>query len=149
MELGEATKETLAQPNQNLNNSSSSFHSTIQDAKGLQSDLEDLERELKARKEVHGNSPEWCFLSEDGPEGESGESAAELLSFTLHSPGQVSAIIPRFLAHHSYSPFEGPNEDPESELPLTAGQYCLLSLGMELLFTSLEMWMRMAGFWES
>ena len=140
MELGEATKEILAQANKNLSNSSSPFHSAIQEAKDLQTDLEDLERELKAKKEVHGNSPECCFLSEDSPEAESGESAAEPLSFTLHSPGQVSAIIPRFLAHHSYSPFEGRSENPESELPLTAGQYCLLSL---------EMWMRMAGFWES
>ena len=74
-------------------------------------------------KEVHGNSPECCFLSGDGPESESGEPAAELLSFTLHSLGQASATFQRFLARHSYNPFEGPNQDPENELPLTAGQY--------------------------
>ncbi|XP_020016227.2 RIMS-binding protein 3A-like [Castor canadensis] len=28
-----------------------------------------------------------------------------------------------FLARYSYNPFEGPNEHPESELPLTAGDY--------------------------
>ncbi|POI26199.1 hypothetical protein CIB84_010050, partial [Bambusicola thoracicus] len=99
------------------------FHSAIQEAKGLQSHLEDLELELKAVKEVHGNSPECCFLSEDGPESESGEPAAELVSFTLHSLGQASAIFQRFLARHSYSPAEGPKEDPESELPLTAGHH--------------------------
>ncbi len=82
-----------------------------------------MELELKAVKEVHGNSPECCFLSGDGPESESGEPAAELLSFTLHSLGQASATFQRFLARHSYNPVEGPNEEPESELPLTAGQH--------------------------
>jgi len=123
VELGEATKEILAQANKNLSNSSSPFHSAIQEAKDLQTDLEDLERERKAMKEVHGNSCECCFLSEDGPESESGGSAVERLSFTLPSPGQVSPMLRRFLARRSYDPFEGPNEDPESELPLTAGQY--------------------------
>ena len=85
MELGEATKETLAPSNKNLSNSSGPFHSAIQEAKGLQSHLEGLERELRAAKEVHGSA--------NGPESESGESAAELLSFILHSPGQVSPII--------------------------------------------------------
>ena len=82
-----------------------------------------MELELKAVKEVHGNSPKCCFLSGDGPESESGEPAAELLSFTLHSLGQASATFQRFLARHSYNPVEGPNEEPESELPLTAGQH--------------------------
>uniref|UniRef100_A0A8V0YQP2 SH3 domain-containing protein n=1 Tax=Gallus gallus TaxID=9031 RepID=A0A8V0YQP2_CHICK len=34
-----------------------------------------------------------------------------------------SATFQRFLARHSYNPVEGPNEEPESELPLTAGQH--------------------------
>ncbi|XP_048782338.1 uncharacterized protein LOC125684315 isoform X2 [Lagopus muta] len=121
-ELGEATSEILAQAN-NLSNSSSPFRSAIPEAKDLQSHLKDLERELQAMKEVHGGSGECCFLSEDGPERESGGSAAERLSFTLRSPGRVSPVVRRFLARHSYDPFEGPNEDPESELPLTAGQH--------------------------
>ncbi|XP_042750555.1 uncharacterized protein LOC122193750 isoform X2 [Lagopus leucura] len=121
-ELGEATSEILAQAN-NLSNSSSPFRSAIPEAKDLQSHLKDLERELQAMKEVHGGSGECCFLSEDGPESESGGSAAERLSFTLRSPGRVSPVVRRFLARHSYDPFEGPNEDPESELPLTAGQH--------------------------
>uniref|UniRef100_A0A8V0YYZ5 SH3 domain-containing protein n=1 Tax=Gallus gallus TaxID=9031 RepID=A0A8V0YYZ5_CHICK len=35
----------------------------------------------------------------------------------------ASATFQRFLARHSYNPVEGPNEEPESELPLTAGQH--------------------------
>ena len=31
-----------------------------------------------------------------------------------------------FLARYSYNPFEGPNEHPESELPLTAGEYVFI-----------------------
>ena len=123
VELGEATREILARANRNLSNSSSPLRSAIPEAKGLQPRLEDLERELQATKEVRGNSRECCFLSEAGPDSESGGSAAEHLSFTLRSPRQGSPIIRRFLARHSYNPFEGPNEDPENELPLTAGQY--------------------------
>ncbi|XP_048785584.1 uncharacterized protein LOC125686018 [Lagopus muta] len=123
VESGEATREILAQANKNLSNSSSPFRSAIPEARGVQTRLEDLERELQAMKEVRGNSGECCFPSEDGPGSESGGSAAEHLPFTLRSPGRVSPIVRRFLARHSYNPFEGPNEDPESELPLTAGQH--------------------------
>ncbi|XP_052523107.1 uncharacterized protein LOC128072919 [Tympanuchus pallidicinctus] len=122
-ELGEATSEILAQANKNLSDSSSPFRSAIPEARDLQTHLKDLERELQAMKGVHGGSGECCFLSEDGPESESGGSAAERLSFTLRSPGRVSPVVRRLLARHSYDPFEGPNEDPESELPLTAGQH--------------------------
>ncbi len=43
----------------------------------------------------------------------------------LHSrrPPSTPPLIRRFLARHSYNPVEGPNEDPENELPLTAGQH--------------------------
>ncbi|XP_040550218.1 RIMS-binding protein 3-like [Gallus gallus] len=41
----------------------------------------------------------------------------------LHCCSETSPLIRRFLARHSYNPFEGPNQDPENKLPLTAGQY--------------------------
>ena len=41
----------------------------------------------------------------------------------LLSRSETSPLIRRFLARHSYNPVEGPNQDPENELPLTAGQY--------------------------
>uniref|UniRef100_A0A8C2SS86 SH3 domain-containing protein n=1 Tax=Coturnix japonica TaxID=93934 RepID=A0A8C2SS86_COTJA len=42
-----------------------------------------------------------------------------------------SPPIRRFIARHSYNPFEGPNEDPENELPLTAGQYVYICGDMD------------------
>lgn len=36
---------------------------------------------------------------------------------------QVTVLIPLFASSNSYNPFEGPNENPEAELPLTAGEY--------------------------
>ncbi|XP_062815400.1 peripheral-type benzodiazepine receptor-associated protein 1 isoform X2 [Anolis carolinensis] len=36
-----------------------------------------------------------------------------------HRPGKLRV----FLARYSYNPFDGPNENPEAELPLTAGEY--------------------------
>uniref|UniRef100_A0A8C4WI51 Peripheral-type benzodiazepine receptor-associated protein 1 n=1 Tax=Gopherus evgoodei TaxID=1825980 RepID=A0A8C4WI51_9SAUR len=36
---------------------------------------------------------------------------------------QGPAKLQVFLARYSYNPFNGPNENPESELPLTAGEY--------------------------
>ena len=41
----------------------------------------------------------------------------------LLSRSETSPLIQRFLARHSYNPFEGPNQDPENELPLISGQY--------------------------
>lgn len=43
-------------------------------------------------------------------------------------PGQIPpwSIIPVLsitCCPHSYNPFDGPNENPEAELPLTAGKY--------------------------
>ncbi|XP_028905450.1 RIMS-binding protein 3-like [Ornithorhynchus anatinus] len=58
-------------------------------------------------------------LAPDSPEGpgpeESGPEARR------RRPG--SARLRVFLARHSYDPFLGPNESPEAELPLTAGEY--------------------------
>ncbi|KAM4701880.1 LOW QUALITY PROTEIN: peripheral-type benzodiazepine receptor-associated protein 1 [Discoglossus pictus] len=36
---------------------------------------------------------------------------------------RTSAKLQVFLARYSYNPFDGPNENPEAELPLTAGEY--------------------------
>ncbi|XP_038231803.1 peripheral-type benzodiazepine receptor-associated protein 1 isoform X12 [Dermochelys coriacea] len=39
------------------------------------------------------------------------------------SESQGPAKLQVFLTRYSYNPFDGPNENPESELPLTAGEY--------------------------
>ncbi|KFP42389.1 Peripheral-type benzodiazepine receptor-associated protein 1, partial [Chlamydotis macqueenii] len=42
----------------------------------------------------------------------------------MPEPGsQGPAKLQVFLARYSYNPFDGPNENPEAELPLTAGEY--------------------------
>uniref|UniRef100_A0A670Y563 SH3 domain-containing protein n=1 Tax=Pseudonaja textilis TaxID=8673 RepID=A0A670Y563_PSETE len=41
-----------------------------------------------------------------------------IYSFSKHSTSKHSPYI-----HFSYNPFDGPNENPEAELPLTAGEY--------------------------
>ncbi|OXB56112.1 hypothetical protein ASZ78_007966, partial [Callipepla squamata] len=42
----------------------------------------------------------------------------------MPEPGsQGTAKLQVFLARYSYNPFDGPNENPEAELPLTAGEY--------------------------
>ncbi|KAK1328571.1 hypothetical protein QTO34_012144 [Cnephaeus nilssonii] len=47
-------------------------------------------------------------------------------SLTLEAGDSEAPAAPKlkiFLVRYSYNPFEGPNEHPESELPLTAGDY--------------------------
>ncbi|ELK26278.1 RIMS-binding protein 3A [Myotis davidii] len=47
-------------------------------------------------------------------------------SLTLEVGDSETPAAPKlkiFLVRYSYNPFEGPNEHPESELPLTAGEY--------------------------
>lgn len=47
----------------------------------------------------------------------------------------VSMLVAIFLllraSPHSYNPFEGPNENPEAELPLTAGEYIYIYGNMD------------------
>uniref|UniRef100_A0A8C3SHI6 Peripheral-type benzodiazepine receptor-associated protein 1 n=1 Tax=Chelydra serpentina TaxID=8475 RepID=A0A8C3SHI6_CHESE len=45
------------------------------------------------------------------------------ISLIPESESQGPAKLQVFLARYSYNPFDGPNENPESELPLTAGEY--------------------------
>ncbi|MES7368166.1 SH3 domain-containing protein, partial [Cutibacterium acnes] len=70
--------------------------------------------------EPHGNPEQEC----SNPQERLEESEGRLMAVcSLHARRWTSPLIRRFLARHSYNPFEGPNEDPENELPLTAGQY--------------------------
>lgn len=69
------------------------------------------------------NSPGCSLLSDEGPVDETRDSGVEHVSFELPSLGQGLLKLRRFLARFSYNPFEGPNEHPEAELPLTAGEY--------------------------
>uniref|UniRef100_A0A8C4Y2T7 Peripheral-type benzodiazepine receptor-associated protein 1 n=1 Tax=Gopherus evgoodei TaxID=1825980 RepID=A0A8C4Y2T7_9SAUR len=61
------------------------------------------------------------------PEGDSGSEMDELetdkFSLILEPERQGPAKLQVFLARYSYDPFDGPNKNPEAELPLTAGEY--------------------------
>ncbi|XP_030041915.1 peripheral-type benzodiazepine receptor-associated protein 1 [Microcaecilia unicolor] len=51
------------------------------------------------------------------------ELDADSISPTLELEGRAPAKLQVFLSRYSYNPFDGPNENPEAELPLTAGEY--------------------------
>ncbi|KAI7812335.1 putative peripheral-type benzodiazepine receptor-associated protein 1 [Triplophysa rosa] len=45
------------------------------------------------------------------------------VSPALYSVSRGAAKLQVFIARYSYNPYEGPNDNPEVELPLTAGEY--------------------------
>ncbi|XP_073717044.1 peripheral-type benzodiazepine receptor-associated protein 1 isoform X9 [Misgurnus anguillicaudatus] len=45
------------------------------------------------------------------------------VSPALYSVSKGAAKLQVFIARYSYNPYEGPNDNPEVELPLTAGEY--------------------------
>ncbi|CAM2103873.1 unnamed protein product [Caretta caretta] len=51
------------------------------------------------------------------------ELDVDSISLIPESENQGPAKLQVFLTRYSYNPFDGPNENPESELPLTAGEY--------------------------
>ncbi|XP_052551422.1 RIMS-binding protein 3A-like [Tympanuchus pallidicinctus] len=77
-------------------------------------------QEIWEKQRPHRNPKQECSNQQEELE----ESEGRLMAVcSLHSHRRTSPLIRRFLARHSYNPLEGPNEDPENELPLTAGQY--------------------------
>ncbi|XP_076792181.1 peripheral-type benzodiazepine receptor-associated protein 1 isoform X4 [Arvicanthis niloticus] len=86
-----------------------------------------------SRSESIHNSPKSCPTPEVDTASEVEElevDSVSLLPAALegHSGG---ARIQVFLARYSYNPFEGPNENPEAELPLTAGEYIYIYGNMD------------------
>ncbi|XP_063574193.1 peripheral-type benzodiazepine receptor-associated protein 1 isoform X14 [Pongo abelii] len=71
------------------------------------------------------NSPKSCPTPEVDTASEVEELEADSVSLLPAVPegSRGGARIQVFLARYSYNPFEGPNENPEAELPLTAGEY--------------------------
>ncbi|XP_047563830.1 peripheral-type benzodiazepine receptor-associated protein 1 isoform X8 [Lutra lutra] len=78
-----------------------------------------------SRSESIHNSPKSCPTPEVDTASEVEELEADSVSLLPAAPegGRGGARIQVFLARYSYNPFEGPNENPEAELPLTAGEY--------------------------
>ncbi|XP_074198831.1 peripheral-type benzodiazepine receptor-associated protein 1 isoform X6 [Camelus bactrianus] len=78
-----------------------------------------------SRSESIHNSPKSCPTPEVDTASEVEELEADSVSLLPAAPegARGGARIQVFLARYSYNPFEGPNENPEAELPLTAGEY--------------------------
>ncbi|XP_029768481.1 RIMS-binding protein 3C [Terrapene carolina triunguis] len=68
-------------------------------------------------------SPKSCPTPEGDSASEMDELETDKFSLILEPERQGPAKLQVFLARYSYDPFDGPNKNPEAELPLTAGEY--------------------------
>ncbi|XP_036611775.1 peripheral-type benzodiazepine receptor-associated protein 1 [Trichosurus vulpecula] len=77
-----------------------------------------------SRSESIHNSPKSCPTPEVDTASEVEELETDSVSLLPETEGVFrGSKLQVFLARYSYNPFEGPNENPEAELPLTAGEY--------------------------
>ncbi|XP_006889307.1 PREDICTED: peripheral-type benzodiazepine receptor-associated protein 1 isoform X2 [Elephantulus edwardii] len=86
-----------------------------------------------SRSESVHNSPKSCPTPEVDTASEVEELEVDSVSLLPAAPESTrgGARIQVFLARYSYNPFEGPNENPEAELPLTAGEYIYIYGNMD------------------
>ncbi|KAM6239446.1 peripheral-type benzodiazepine receptor-associated protein 1 isoform 7-T7 [Spheniscus humboldti] len=76
-----------------------------------------------SKSESVQNSPKSCPTPEVDTASEMEELDVDSISLMPEPGNQGPAKLQVFLARYSYNPFDGPNENPEAELPLTAGEY--------------------------
>ncbi|NXI14834.1 RIMB1 protein, partial [Irena cyanogastra] len=76
-----------------------------------------------SKSESMQNSPKSCPTPEVDTASEMEELDVDSISLMPDPGSQGPAKLQVFLARYSYNPFDGPNENPEAELPLTAGEY--------------------------
>ncbi|NWS43633.1 RIMB1 protein, partial [Probosciger aterrimus] len=76
-----------------------------------------------SKSESMQNSPKSCPTPEVDTASEMEELDVDSISVMPEPGSQGPAKLQVFLARYSYNPFDGPNENPEAELPLTAGEY--------------------------
>eukprot|EP00062_Callorhinchus_milii_P020239 gi/632975744/ref/XP_007904398.1/ PREDICTED: peripheral-type benzodiazepine receptor-associated protein 1-like [Callorhinchus milii] len=69
------------------------------------------------------SSPKSCPTPEVDTASEVEELDIDNLSSIPDADNRTTAKLQVFIARYSYNPFDGPNENPEAELPLTAGDY--------------------------
>ncbi|XP_058020507.1 peripheral-type benzodiazepine receptor-associated protein 1 [Ahaetulla prasina] len=72
---------------------------------------------------MHNNSPKSCPTPEVDTASEMEELDIDSISLVPEQENHEPVKLQVFLARYSYNPFDGPNENPEAELPLTAGEY--------------------------
>ncbi|XP_056414538.1 peripheral-type benzodiazepine receptor-associated protein 1 isoform X2 [Hyla sarda] len=76
-----------------------------------------------SKSESTPDSSKSCPTPEVDTASEMEELEADSISLNPEPETRSSAKLQVFLARYSYNPFDGPNENPEAELPLTAGEY--------------------------
>uniref|UniRef100_UPI00398E494C RIMS-binding protein 2-like isoform X2 n=1 Tax=Pristiophorus japonicus TaxID=55135 RepID=UPI00398E494C len=69
------------------------------------------------------STPKSCTTPEVDTASEVEELDIDNVSSIPEPESKVTAKLKVFIARYSYNPFDGPNENPEAELPLTAGEY--------------------------
>ncbi|XP_043574587.1 peripheral-type benzodiazepine receptor-associated protein 1-like isoform X12 [Chiloscyllium plagiosum] len=69
------------------------------------------------------STPKSCMTPEIDTASEAEELDIDNVSSIPEPESRVTAKLKVFIARYSYNPFDGPNENPEAELPLTAGEY--------------------------
>ncbi|XP_061868287.1 peripheral-type benzodiazepine receptor-associated protein 1 [Colius striatus] len=93
-------------------------------AAGSQKQAKKVESQSNSSKsESMQNSPKSCPTPEVDTASEMEELDVDSISLMPEPGSQGPAKLQVFLARYSYNPFDGPNENPEAELPLTAGEY--------------------------
>ncbi|XP_073421901.1 peripheral-type benzodiazepine receptor-associated protein 1 isoform X2 [Dendrobates tinctorius] len=76
-----------------------------------------------SKSESTHESSKSCPTPEVDTASEMEELEADSVSLNPEPETRSSAKLQVFLARYSYNPFDGPNENPEAELPITAGEY--------------------------
>ncbi|CAH2220197.1 peripheral-type benzodiazepine receptor-associated 1-like isoform X1 [Pelobates cultripes] len=77
---------------------------------------------LSKSESMHESSKS-CPTPEVDTASEMEELEADSISLNPDPEARTTAKLQVFIARYSYNPFDGPNENPEAELPLTAGEY--------------------------
>ncbi|XP_051891633.1 peripheral-type benzodiazepine receptor-associated protein 1 isoform X3 [Pristis pectinata] len=75
------------------------------------------------KTELSQSTPKSCTTPEVDTASEVEELDIDNVSSIPEPESRVTAKLKVFIARYSYNPFDGPNENPEAELPLTAGEY--------------------------
>ncbi|XP_078081142.1 RIMS-binding protein 2 [Mustelus asterias] len=75
------------------------------------------------KTESSRSTPKSCTTPEVDTASEVEELDIDNVSSIPEPESRVTAKLKVFIARYSYNPFDGPNENPEAELPLTAGEY--------------------------
>ncbi|XP_069470946.1 peripheral-type benzodiazepine receptor-associated protein 1 isoform X3 [Ambystoma mexicanum] len=88
-----------------------------------ENEINKLENLHSSPKSISQNSSKSCPTPEVDTASEMEELDVDSVSLMPEPDSRASAKLQVFLARYSYNPFDGPNENPEAELPLTAGEY--------------------------